>query len=80
MRVRFRRPWLGAAVSLPILLIVISLAGVERSSVPHENCNCGTGQLCTDYKGIYGLAALAITIVLIIALLVINRDHSSYRP
>jgi uncharacterized membrane protein len=76
---RFRRIWLSAAVSLPLLLIALFLASVEWSAVPRDKCNWGSDQFCTDYKGLYGLMALGITIVLLIALLVINRDRSSYR-
>jgi hypothetical protein len=64
---------------LPLLLVAIFLASVEWSAVSREQCNWGADQFCTDYKGLYGLMALGITIVLIIALLVINRDRSSYR-
>jgi hypothetical protein len=79
VRLRIRRPWLSAIVSLIFAPIILFLASVEWSAVAREKCNWGTDQFCTDYKGLYGLEALGLTIVLIIALLVINRDRSSYR-
>ena len=79
MKLRIRRPWLSAVLGSPLLAIAILFASLEWSAVPREKCNWGTDQLCTDYKGFYGLLALGITIVLIIALLVINRDRSGYR-
>jgi len=76
--VRVRRPWLSAIVTLIFGPIILFLASVEWSAVPREKCNWRTDQFCTDYKGIYGLEAIGLAIVLIIALLVINRDRSSY--
>jgi hypothetical protein len=77
VRFRIRRPWLSAIWTLVFAPVIAVLTLSEWNAVDREVCRWGTDEFCTEYKGLYGLAAAILAIVLILALLVVNRDRSS---
>jgi hypothetical protein len=80
VKFRIRRPWLSVIWSLVFVPVIAVLTLSEWSAVDREVCRWGTDEFCTEYKGLYGLAAAILTLMLILVLLVINRDRrSGYR-
>ena len=68
---------LNVLASIFFLLPALVFGLMEYGSVARENCNWGSGEFCTDYKGVYGIAAAVFGVIWLALTWLINRKRKS---